>query len=495
MLVQPKSANLAKIKVFGIGGGGGNAINNMVLNYMIEGVEFIAINTDAQALTNNVAETKVQIGPEVTRGLGAGGNASIGRKAAEESTDQIHELVSGADMVFITAGMGGGTGTGAAPIVAKIAKEAGALTVGIVTKPFDFEGKRRMVNALAGIEEMRANVDTLIVIPNQKLLDVVDRQISFLDAMRKVDDVLGQAVKSISTLIVQPGLINVDFADVKNIMFDAGTALMGIGTASGEDRAIEAAKQAVNSHLIDATIDGALGVVFNIAAGPDDLTMTEINDAAKLISQVVDQEANIIFGATIDPSLKGSITITVIATGFKDDIKNPNKANNTDGLAKSAPYEYNSPKDNGPINTPNYAAQQANQYGSHAYAKPEPQSNYYSKATSTQAENPYQPARNNSIYDQPQVVQNPNGNFGQQVPHNRYAQATPAKAAYVNDDDFVEAEQQDNNYYQNNQPQHRQERQQGGVRGFMSKLGFGSGSSDYDDLENDDMDVPTIFRK
>ncbi|QQR93490.1 cell division protein FtsZ [bacterium] len=320
MLIQSSNNNFAKIKVVGVGGGGGNAVNNMVLNYMIEGVEFVSANTDAQALANNNAEVKLQLGPETTRGLGAGGNASVGRKAAEESTSAIQEMVAGADMVFVTAGMGGGTGTGAAPIIAKIAKEAGALTVGVVTKPFEFEGKRRMVNALEGIQEMVGAVDTLIVIPNQRLLDIVDKNVSFFEAMRKVDDVLGQAVKSIASLVVSPGLINVDFADVKTVMTNAGTALMGIGTAQGDDRAIEAAKMAVNSPLLDVTIDGATGVLFNISGGPDDLTMTEIDDAAKLIHQVVDPEANIIFGATIDPNMKGTVSITVIATGFREDV-------------------------------------------------------------------------------------------------------------------------------------------------------------------------------
>lgn len=322
MLIQTQSTNnVARIKVIGVGGGGGNAINNMINNYMIEGVEFIAINTDAQSLANNSAETKIQIGPELTRGLGAGGNWQVGKKAAEESHEAIQQAIEGADMVFVTAGMGGGTGTGAAPVVARIAKEAGVLTVGIVTKPFEFEGKRRMVNAIQGISDMREAVDTLVIIPNQKLLEVVEKNTTFMDAMKKVDDVLGQAVKAIAGVVVNSGMINVDFNDVKAIMQNAGTALMGIGIASGEDRAIEAARQAVNSPLLDVTIDGALGILLNISGSPDDLAMNEIDEAAQLIHQVADPEANIIFGTTMDEALKGNIQITVIATGFKDPLK------------------------------------------------------------------------------------------------------------------------------------------------------------------------------
>ncbi|MEI6887164.1 MAG: cell division protein FtsZ [bacterium] len=314
--IKPQSENIAKIKVVGVGGGGGNAIDNMIKHYSIEGVEFIAINTDAQALMKNTAEVKVRIGEELTRGLGSGGNPSVGKKAAEESSDMLHEHLAGSDMVFVTAGMGGGTGSGAAPTVASIAKGLGALTVGVVTKPFDFEGKRRMQNALGAIEEMKDKVDTLIVVPNQRLLDLGDRSLSFPEAMKKVDDVLGQAVKSISNLVTQTGLINVDFADVKAVMTDAGTAIMGMGEATGEDRAIEAAKMAVNSPLLEISIDGATGVLFNVIGGPD-LKLEEVDEAALLINQVVDPDANIIFGATIDENMKDSIRITVLATGFK----------------------------------------------------------------------------------------------------------------------------------------------------------------------------------
>jgi cell division protein FtsZ len=315
MLVKPQSSSLAKIKVVGVGGAGGNAIDNMIRNYDIEGVEFVAVNTDAQALTNNSAEIKLKIGEEITRGLGSGGNPAIGRKAAEESVDLLHEHLAGADMVFITAGMGGGTGTGASPIIAGIAKNLGALTVAIVEKPFHFEGKKRMQAAMEGINEIKNKVDTLIVIPNQRLLDVVDRNISFMEALKKVDDVLAQAVKSISQLITQVGLINVDFADVRSVMLNAGTALMGMGTASGDDRAATATRLAMSSPLLEMSIDGATGVLFNVIGGKD-LAMFEVDEAAKMISDAVHSDANIIFGATIDPDLSDELQVTVLATGF-----------------------------------------------------------------------------------------------------------------------------------------------------------------------------------
>ncbi|MBD3280057.1 cell division protein FtsZ [Candidatus Dojkabacteria bacterium] len=315
MLVKPQTTNLAKIKVVGVGGGGGNAINNMIANYDIEGVEFIGVNTDAQALNNSNAEVKLRIGEDSTRGLGSGGNPDIGKKAAEESVDMLHEQLAGADMVFITAGMGGGTGTGASPVIAGIAKNLGALTVAIVTKPFDFEGKKRMDSALKGIADLKDKVDTLIVVPNQKLIDTMERNLTFLEAMKQADDVLSHAVKSISQLITQAGLINVDFADVRSIMTDAGTALMGMGQAKGEDRAIEAAKMATSSPLLEISIQGAKGVLFNVIAG-EDMALYEVDEAAKHISSVVAPDANVIFGATIDPSLKDDLQITVLATGF-----------------------------------------------------------------------------------------------------------------------------------------------------------------------------------
>lgn len=315
MLVKPQTTNLAKIKVVGVGGGGGNAINNMINNYDIEGVEFIAVNTDAQALANSNAEVKLRIGEETTRGLGSGGNPEIGKKAAEESVDMLHEHLAGADMIFVTAGMGGGTGTGASPVIAGISKNLGALTVAIVTKPFDFEGKRRMDTALKGVAELKDKVDTLIVVPNQKLIDTMERNMTFLDAMKNADDVLSHAVKSISQLITQAGLINVDFADVRSVMTNAGTALMGMGEAKGEDRATQAAKAATSSPLLEVAVNGATGVLFNVIAG-EDLALFEVDEAAKHISSVVSPNANIIFGATIDPALEDRLQITVLATGF-----------------------------------------------------------------------------------------------------------------------------------------------------------------------------------
>lgn len=318
MLIKPQSSSFAKIKVIGVGGGGNNAINNMIENYAVDGVEFIAVNSDAQALANSKADIKLRIGDELTRGLGCGGNPEIGKKAAEESVDLLHENLAGADMVFVTCGMGGGTGTGAAPVIAGISKNLGALTVGIVTKPFSFEGSPRMNRALKGLEELKDKVDTLIVVPNQRLIEVVDKNMSFTDAMKKADDVLGQAVRSIAHLITQTGLINVDFADVKTVMSSAGTALMGIGTSTGEDRAETAARDAISSPLLEVDIRGAKGVLFNIIAG-DDLTMQEVDVAASMIKEVVDPDANIIFGATIEPDQK-DLEITILATGFDVDI-------------------------------------------------------------------------------------------------------------------------------------------------------------------------------
>ena len=315
MLIKPQSSSLARIKVVGIGGGGGNAINNMINNYNIEGVEFIAVNTDAAALAVNQAEVKLRIGEELTRGLGSGGDPEVGRKAAEESIDLIHENLAGADMVFITAGMGGGTGTGASPIIAGIARNLGALTIAIITRPFTFEGVKRSQSAEQGIQDLRDKVDTLIVVPNQRILEIVDRNVTFLDAMKSVDDVLGNAVRSISNLITQTGLINVDFADVKSIMSSAGTSLMGMGSGTGEDRAVEAAKQAMASPLLDLDIEGATGVLFNIIGGKD-LSMHEVEDAAQVIQSAIDPSANVIFGATIDPDIENELQITMLATGF-----------------------------------------------------------------------------------------------------------------------------------------------------------------------------------
>jgi cell division protein FtsZ len=318
MLVKPQATSGVKIKVVGIGGAGGNAVNNMIKNYDIEGVEFIAINTEAQSLSVNTAEVKLQIGTDLTRGLGSGGNPQVGKKAAEESIDMIHEHMAGAELVFITAGMGGGTGTGAAPVIAGIAKNLGALTIAIVEKPFHFEGKRRMETALTGISDIKDKVDTLIIIPNQKLFDIGEKNLSFLDALKKVDDVLAQAVKSISQLITQTGLINLDFADIKSIMSNAGTALMGIGTGTGEHRAEMAVKNAINSPLLEFSIKGATGVILNIV-GSKDLSMNEVGEAAQIIQREVSPDCNIAFGASIDPELSDEIQVTVIATGFDVD--------------------------------------------------------------------------------------------------------------------------------------------------------------------------------
>ena len=316
-LVKPDSARIAKIKVIGVGGGGGNAVSSMVENGAITGVEFIVANTDAQVLLTNKAPTKIQIGEKITKGLGVGGNPEIGAQAAEESIEKLKEIMIDTDMVFITAGMGGGTGTGAAPVIARLAKESGALTVGIVTKPFAFEGTRRQVAADDGIEKLREAVDTLIVIPNQRLMDVIDRKMSLMDAFKVVDSVLEQGVGGIAEIITTPGLVNVDFADVKTIMADAGTALLGIGTGVGENRAQMAARAAVSSPLLDLSIEGARGVLFNIAGGKD-LTMYEVDEAAKIISSAADQDANIIFGAVIKEGLSDQVRITVIATGFDE---------------------------------------------------------------------------------------------------------------------------------------------------------------------------------
>jgi len=311
----------ASIKVCGIGGSGGNALSRMIAA-RVRGVEFVAINTDAQALSANPAPIKVQIGKETTRGLGAGADVEIGRKSAEENKDEIYDVLKGSDMVFVTCGAGGGTGTGAAPLVAQIAKELGALTVGVVTKPFSFEGLRRKKIAEVGIEELRDRVDTLITIPNDRLLQVIDKKTSLPDAFGIVDDILRQGVQGISDLITITGIINVDFADVRTIMKDAGSALMGIGRASGENRAIEAARQAIDSPLLELSIDGAMGILYNITIGPDG-TMYEVEEASKAITEAAHPEANIIFGAIVDEAMSGEIKITVIATGFETEIAKP----------------------------------------------------------------------------------------------------------------------------------------------------------------------------
>jgi cell division protein FtsZ len=305
---------LAVIKVVGIGGGGVNAVNRMI-EVGLKGVEFIAINTDAQALLMSDADVKLDVGRDLTRGLGAGANPDVGRKAAEDHAEEIEEVIKGADMVFVTAGEGGGTGTGGAPVVARIARSLGALTIGVVTRPFMFEGRRRALQAEVGIEELREEVDTLIVIPNDRLLSISDRQVSVLDAFKSADQVLLSGVQGITDLITTPGLINLDFADVKSVMSNAGSALMGIGSARGEDRSVAAAEMAISSPLLEASIDGAHGVLLSVSGGSD-LGLFEINEAANLVAQAAHDEANIIFGAVIDDALGDEVRVTVIAAGF-----------------------------------------------------------------------------------------------------------------------------------------------------------------------------------
>ncbi|HLT57520.1 MAG: cell division protein FtsZ [Limnochordales bacterium] len=312
--LEEVQGQFARIKVVGVGGGGQNAVNRMI-EAGLQGVEFAALNTDAQALMMSNAPFKLQLGEKLTRGLGAGSNPEIGQKAAEESREEIRSLLEGADMVFITAGMGGGTGTGGTPVVAEVAREVSALTVGVVTKPFSFEGRRRQQQAEQGIEALRDKVDTLIVIPNDRLLQVAEKKTSILEAFRLADDVLRQGVQGISDLITVPGLINLDFADVRTIMANAGSALMGIGVASGEERAIKAAKMAISSPLLEASIEGARGILLNIT-GSSNLGLFEVNDAAGIIAEAADPEANIIFGAVIDEQLRDEVRVTVIATGF-----------------------------------------------------------------------------------------------------------------------------------------------------------------------------------
>jgi cell division protein FtsZ len=309
------SSYLAVIKVVGVGGGGTNAVNRMV-DAGLKGVEFIAVNTDAQALLMCDADVKIHIGGKITRGLGAGANPDVGREAAEESRDELREALKGADMVFVTAGKGGGTGTGAAPVIAELARELGALTVGVVTKPFSFEGRKRASQAEKGIEALSKKVDTLIIIPNDRLLQVVERRTSIIEAFKVADDVLRQGVQGITDLITVPGLINLDFADVRTIMRNAGSALMGIGVASGENRGVEAARAAISSPLLESSIEGATGILLNITGGGD-LGLFEVNEAAEVISGAADGEANVIFGAVIDESMGDQMRVTVIATGFE----------------------------------------------------------------------------------------------------------------------------------------------------------------------------------
>jgi cell division protein FtsZ len=341
-LIDSVGKNTAKIKVIGIGGGGGNAVNTMI-SYDLQGVNFIAANTDTQALGSATAPIKIHLGAETTKGLGAGANPDMGKKAAQEAQDMLRQHLEGADMVFITAGLGGGTGTGGAPVVAEICKSIGALTVAVVTKPFQFEGKTRNQQAEDGVAELRRIVDTLIVVPNQRLLSLGGRNLSLLEAFKKADDILYHAVKGISDLIIVPGLINLDFADVKNIMSDMGMALMGTGCASGENRAVEAAQKAISSPLLeDNSIQGAHGVLLNITGGPD-MSLFEVNEASSLIQAEAHEDANIIFGTVIDEKMGDEIRITVIATGFEDAAKRRNSLSNVTHIGGYKQSDINTP--------------------------------------------------------------------------------------------------------------------------------------------------------
>jgi cell division protein FtsZ len=341
---------LAVIKVVGVGGGGVNAINRMI-EVGLKGVEFIAINTDAQALLMSDADVKLDVGRELTRGLGAGADPEVGKKAAEDHTEEIEEVLKGADMVFVTAGEGGGTGTGGAPVVARIAKQLGALTIGVVTRPFTFEGRRRANQAETGIGALREEVDTLIVIPNDRLLSISDRSVSMMDAFRSADQVLLSGVQGITDLITTPGLINLDFADVKSVMQGAGSALMGIGSARGEDRAIQAAELAISSPLLEASIDGAHGVLLSVQGGSD-LGLYEINEAAKLVQEAAHPEANIIFGAVIDDALGDEVRVTVIAAGFDGGTPNRREDNRALGSISQAAAPTQAPAQAAPAQRP-----------------------------------------------------------------------------------------------------------------------------------------------
>lgn len=353
---------LAVIKVIGVGGGGNNAVNRMI-EHGVQGVEFIAVNTDAQALQLSDAEVKMQIGGKLTRGLGAGANPEVGKKAAEESKEQLEEALRGADMVFVTAGMGGGTGTGAAPVIAQIAKELGALTVGVVTRPFTFEGRKRSTQATGGIAAMKEAVDTLIVIPNDKLLEIVDKNTPMVEAFREADNVLRQGVQGISDLIAVPGLINLDFADVKTIMYNKGSALMGIGMSTGENRAAEAAKKAISSPLLETSIDGAKGVLMNITGGSN-LSLFEVQEAADIVATASDENVNMIFGSVINDNLKDEIVVTVIATGFNEEQLTTARPGRGAGMAGVRPRENRS--------VPQSNQQPSPRYEEPRYEQPEP---------------------------------------------------------------------------------------------------------------------------
>ncbi|MGJ6215391.1 cell division protein FtsZ [Listeria monocytogenes] len=379
------SESLATIKVIGVGGGGNNAVNRMI-EHGVQGVEFISVNTDAQALNLAKAETKLQIGTKLTRGLGAGAVPEIGKKAAEESREQIEEALKGSDMVFVTAGMGGGTGTGAAPVIAQIAKEMGALTVGVVTRPFGFEGPKRTKQALTGTEAMKEAVDTLIVIPNDRLLQIVDKNTPMLEAFREADNVLRQGVQGISDLIAVPGLINLDFADVKTIMTNRGSALMGIGIATGENRAAEAAKKAISSPLLETSVDGAKGVLMNITGGSN-LSLYEVQEAAEIVSSASDEDVNMIFGSVINDELKDELIVTVIATGFDEEKQ-----------AQQQAQANRRPNQSIQVNRPNYAVQDEQQ---NDYAQNAPQ-----QANAPVHEQQAEPQQNSSDVDVPAFIRN-----------------------------------------------------------------------------------------
>ncbi|EGL8554194.1 cell division protein FtsZ [Listeria monocytogenes] len=381
------SESLATIKVIGVGGGGNNAVNRMI-EHGVQGVEFISVNTDAQALNLAKAETKLQIGTKLTRGLGAGAVPEIGKKAAEESCEQIEEALKGSDMVFVTAGMGGGTGTGAAPVIAQIAKEMGALTVGVVTRPFGFEGPKRTKQALTGTEAMKEAVDTLIVIPNDRLLQIVDKNTPMLEAFREADNVLRQGVQGISDLIAVPGLINLDFADVKTIMTNRGSALMGIGIATGENRAAEAAKKAISSPLLETSVDGAKGVLMNITGGSN-LSLYEVQEAAEIVSSASDEDVNMIFGSVINDELKDELIVTVIATGFDEEKQ-----------AQQQAQANRRPNQSIQVNRPNYAVQDEQQ---NDYAQNAPQ-----QANAPVHEQQAEPQQNSSDVDVPAFIRNRN---------------------------------------------------------------------------------------
>lgn len=398
MLIKPDVHRFAKIKVLGVGGGGSNALASMINLQQIQGVEFVAVNTDAQALLKNPAEHKIQIGKEITRGLGAGANPEVGKKAAEESLDEIKDSMRDADMVFITAGMGGGTGTGASSVVAKISRDLGALTVAVVTRPFSFEGQRRAALAEDGIENLKENVDALIVIPNQRILDVVGRDTSIIEAFKIVDSVLGQGVQGISDLITMPGLINVDFADVRTIMTDAGSALMGIGVGKGENRAVVAAKAAISSPLLEISIEGAKGILFNIVGGLD-MTMLEVDEAAKIISQAADGDANIIFGATIDESMKEQMKITVVATGFDEERKRLSHMV-SNRLSRPAQSSYTPPVSFGSSHSQSVQVPSQPSYSSNAYSPAPDLQNYGISRVQGQPAGSAQPVHTNAISPQ-----------------------------------------------------------------------------------------------